>query len=152
MTYRADYRACAFEELLPVTTDTRIVPGIISNVGKLSYFLPVLSRYLMASIAWLLMLPDSVAEARIVNQKLSRGLLCGFSNPAFLCGHAMTVEWQLQDKTEKAYCPEDARRRNQVIHHGSTKYTAQPKPQAKGNDPLNATKRHQGRKVDFHYL
>jgi hypothetical protein len=57
---RTDYRLGSFKKLWAMTTNTRVMTGIIGNVGKVPHFFPVVSGNLVAGIARSLMFPGGV--------------------------------------------------------------------------------------------
>jgi hypothetical protein len=64
---RTDKGLCPFEKLRTMTTDAGSVAGIVCDVGKVSYFFPVIGGNFMAGVAGLLVLVCSMRESGIVN-------------------------------------------------------------------------------------
>ena len=62
VTVRADDRTCALEKLSTMTADTCIVIRIVGYVGKLSDFLPIPGRNLMAGIAFSLVFGSGMGK------------------------------------------------------------------------------------------
>jgi len=67
MANRTNSGLCSFEKLGTMTADAGSVAGVVCDVGKVSYFFPVIGRNFMAGITGLLMLFCSMRESGIVN-------------------------------------------------------------------------------------
>jgi len=65
----ANYRSCAFEKLLAMTTHAGSMTRKVCNIGKLSYLFPVNCGNFVASVAGTLVFLCSVGEPRIVYRR-----------------------------------------------------------------------------------
>ena len=94
MTVRADDGTWTFEKLSTMTADTCIVIRIVSYVGKLSDFLPIPGRNLMAGIAFSLVFSSSMGKLRVVDAAAWLSRRSGSSAGIALLCHRVAVRGQ----------------------------------------------------------
>jgi len=80
----ANYRFCAFEKLLTMTTHAGSMTGEVCDVGKLSYLFPVNGWNFVAGVAGALVFLGNVGEPRIVYSRRRRTLHRWFARRALL--------------------------------------------------------------------
>lgn len=94
VTVRADDGTWTFEKLSTMTADTCIVIRIVSYVGKLSDFLPIPARNLMAGIAFSLVFSSSMGKLRVVDAAAWLSRRSGSSAGIALLCHRVAVRGQ----------------------------------------------------------